>query len=337
MTEAPVPRHVAQRATEWLLDLQGEPAASRLRDEWQRWRAAHPDHERAWQRIEAVNGQLHRLATPVGTAMAHAALTRTGSRGRRQAVTALAVLLFAGGAAWTVGRQTRWGEEIAAQRTGLGERRTTTLDDGTVLVLNTGTAVDVKFSATERRVRLLSGELLITTAKDALGRPFLIETAQGEAQALGTRYTVRQFDGASDIAVFEGAVRITPRRAAWRTQVLQAGQKTRFAADTIDAPQWADADSTAWTEGFIVAKGMRLADFLAELGRYSARPLSSDPAVADLRVSGSYPLADIDKVLDTLSAVLSLEVQVVTRFWGLQTVRVSLAPRKKISPGVVRS
>jgi transmembrane sensor len=110
--------------------------------------------------------------------------------------------------------------------------------------------------------------------------------------------------------------------------LLQAGERTGFTSSAIDAVQPADRNGLAWTGGFLIAKGMRLEDFLAELSRYSTRPLSCTPAIADLRVSGSYPLADIDKVIDTLSAMLSLEVQTVRRLWGWQAARVNLAPRR---------
>jgi transmembrane sensor len=327
----PVPPDVAQRAVEWLIDLQAEQVPSTLQDNWRRWRAAHPDHERAWQRIETVHGQvfgqLHHLPSPVKSAISRASLTPPRSQARRNTITTLAVLLFAGGTTWLTQEGDGWSVWVADMHTAAGERRTVMLADGTTLVLNTGSAVNVDFSASERRVRLVAGEMLITTAKDILARPFLVETAQGEARALGTRYVVRLQDKATDVVVFEGAVRITPRRASGQPQTLQAGQRASFTWDVITKPQTADPDSSAWTDGFIIAKGMRLADFMAELNRYSPHTLSCDPAVADLRVSGSYPLADINKVLDTLSAMLSLEIETVTRFWGWQTVRVRLAPR----------
>jgi RNA polymerase sigma factor (sigma-70 family) len=275
---------------------------------------------------EPALGPLLHLAPPLKSAVVRATLTPPRSVARRRAVGTL-VVLFAGGAAWSLREEAGWRQWVADHRTGAGERRTVLLDDGTTLVLNTASAVNVVYTATQRRLRLIAGEVLITTARDAAARPFLVETAQGEAQALGTRYSVRLHDGATDVAVFEGTVRLTPRHAAGQAQVLQAGQQARFTADAIAAPRLADPQSTAWTEGFIVAKGMRLADFLAELGRHSPHALSCDPAVADLRVSGSYPLNDIDKVLDTLSAMLSLQVETVTRFWGWRTEGVRLVPR----------
>lgn len=330
-----VPPDVARRAVEWLIELQAGPMSDALRREWTCWRAADPLHEQAWQRIETVNGRLAGLSAPTTAAVAHAALAPRASVRRRQAVGTLAVLFFGGGTAWTVYQRTPWREWTADLRTGVGERRSLRLDDGTRLVLNTDSAVDVRFSATERRLRLIAGEVLVDSAKDPRGRPLLVETAQGEALALGTRFTVREVvtdSGlrATQVGVFEGAVRVRPRdgESERDAQVLQAGQQARFTASAVAARSPVVEDSAAaWVDGMLVARGMRLAAFVAELGRYSAHALSCDRAVADLRVSGTYPVADIDKVLETVAAILSLEVQTVTRFWGHQVVRIGLAPR----------
>ncbi|KAF1057383.1 FecR domain-containing protein [Variovorax sp.] len=311
IAEPPVSAEVARRAVEWMLELQGDAVPARVRDEWRRWRAAHPEHERAWRRIESVDAALGPLAAP-----GHAAL-------------ALTALLFTGGGAWLAAEQTPWREWTADHRTGTGERRRIVLDDGTALVLNSGSAVDIRYGAAERRIRLIAGEVLVTSAKDAAARPLLVETAHGEAQALGTVFSVRRLPEASLLAVFEGAVALRPRQATGDTRVLQAGEATRFTATGVDAPHALETGSAAWTEGLIVARGMRLADFLAELSRHAAQPIRCDPAIAGLRISGTYPLADVDKVLDTLSATLSLEIQTVTRFWGLRATEVVLVPRSR--------
>lgn len=325
-----VPPDVARRAVEWLVALQAGPLSDPLRHEWARWRAADPQHEYAWQRIEALNGRMASLATPATGAIAQAALAPRAPR-RRQALRTLAVLCVAGGAAWSVERHTPWRLWTADLRTGIGERRSLALADGTQLVLNTASAVDVRFDAHARRLRLLAGEIAITTAHDASARPFIVETAQGELQALGTRFVVRSETPArTRIAVYEGAVRLRPHAGTAATVVLQAGEQASFDTWAVSPPQAAREEASAWIDGMLVARDMPLVDFLVELGRYSAHPLGCDPTLAQLRVSGSYPVADVDRVLDVLSATLSLQVETVTRFWGHQTVRVQLMPRQGI-------
>lgn len=321
-----MPPAVAERALEWLVELQAPAAPPATIAAWQAWRAAHPDHERAWQRIESVRARLQVLASPVSAAIAQATLTPRRSRRRRQAIKTLAVLVFSGGAAWGMTRSGQWPLWNADLRTATGQRRTLVLEDGTQLAINSGSALDLAFDAHQRRIRLIAGELLATTGKAGEGRPFMVETADGVAHALGTRYRVRQLEGQTEVSVYEGAVRLVPRNPFAGALVLQAGQQARFNADAVGEVTAADAAATAWTEGFIVAHGMRLQDFLDELARYTTDTLSCDPATAGLRVSGSFPLADTGAVLDSLALTLGLGVQRRQRIWGARHVRLVMAP-----------
>ncbi|MBA5827920.1 iron dicitrate transport regulator FecR, partial [Escherichia coli] len=70
------------------------------------------------------------------------------------------------------------------------------------------------------------------------------------------------------------------------------------------------------TGGMLVASRMRLADLVAELDRYRRGTLRCAAAVADLRVSGTFPLDDSARVLDTLKATLPIDVAYLTRYWA---------------------
>lgn len=308
---------VAQRALEWLVELQGDPVAPETVREWASWRAAHPDHERAWLRIESVQGTLQPLAGPSNAAIAQAALAAPASAQRRRALKAVSALAITSGAAWGVGQIAPWREWTSDHRTAIGERRDLTLPDGTRVVLNTDSAIDVRYSAAQRRVALIAGEILITTAHEAaaVARPFLVETPHGTARALGTEYTVRLLDTATEVSVFQGAVQIRPRDDAEHGLTLQSGLRAHYSARGVAQPAAAEENQIAWKDGFIVARGMRLADFITELGRYCRDTLSCDPAVSDLRLSGSFPVNNVDKVLAALGATLDVRVQTETRLW----------------------
>lgn len=321
--EAPISAQVAEHAVEWLIELQAEPVAAETLAQWRQWRAAHPDHERAWQRIEAVNGQLSYLAAPENLALAHATLAPRGTKRRRQAIKTLSGLMLGTGALWLLEENVPWRELSADERTAIGERRDLTLADGTHVTLNTDSALDVRYGSDQRRLRLMAGEILIATASDAMKRAFVLDSPHGEVRALGTRFSVRVFAATTTVRVLEGAVNVAPRQKSGAGQRLQAGQQLSFRADSWDTAQPTDADALAWIDGFIVAKSWRLADFLLELGRYSKRSLSCDTAVADLRVSGSYPVDDVGRVLDAVATTLSLRVETVDRFWGQRAVRLA--------------
>ncbi|HEX7911449.1 MAG TPA: FecR family protein [Paraburkholderia sp.] len=312
------------RAVEWWMELQSGRDTRAQQLALTQWRAEHPDHERAWQHICHVSRGFRSLADATGdnhgAAAARAALTRAGTARRRTSVKALATLLFTGGAAWMASEHVPWRAWNADVRTAFAERRTLTLADGTRVTLNTKSAVDVRFTATQRRLRLLSGEIMVRTGH-ARGerRPFIVETAQGSLQPLGTRFALRQQNALCRLDVFEGAVRIEPAEVPGLARIVHAGQRVRFTRADVGVPESISENEAAWTDGLIVASGMRLGDFVSELGRYRAGHLSCDEDVARLRLSGTFPLADTGRVLDTVTRTLPVEVVFITRYWA--TVR----------------
>ncbi|MNT69671.1 fec operon regulator FecR [compost metagenome] len=90
----------------------------------------------------------------------------------------------------------------------------------------------------------------------------------------------------------------------------------------MDAPAPSRAADLSWSDGVLAAHDMRLEEFLAELARYRPGVIRCDPRVANLRVSGVYPLGNTDKVLDTLALTLPVSVRSMTRYW------VSFGPRE---------
>lgn len=308
----------ADAAAEWLTVLMSGEATDEEHQRWQQWRAANPEHERAWVHIEAVMsgrlGVLHARA-------AYQTLSPYAGPQARSRRKALRVLLWGGAAgvsALLASRTETWQSAVADFRSATGEQRAIALDDGTEILLNTASAIDVQFNGQQRLVRLVAGEIMIVTGHPVIngvpdGRPFIVQTREGQVRALGTRFTVRQDDGRTAVAVMESAVEIRPEAGSLR--LVRAGERASFSREAVDAGAALSERDLAWTRGQIVAEDMRLADFLAELSRYRSGVLRCDRAVADLRLSGVFPLDDTDRILTMLPKVLPVEVRTRSRYW----------------------
>ncbi|GMG93210.1 FecR domain-containing protein [Cupriavidus metallidurans] len=312
-----IPPHVARAAVEWLVTLQGGETNEASLAAWRHWLSQHPDHARAWARIEAVNARLRDVASPLTTAVAHAALTPPRSASRRRAVQALVVAFTGGAVAWAARDHAPLQDWLADVHTAVGEQRLLSLADGTQVRLNTDTAIDIAFTSTERRVLLRRGEIHVQTAPDHHWptRPFIVATASATLRPMGTRFAVRVSGDAGWIGVTEGAVAVRPQADPTGGRIIAAGKQARFTPTSVDAPTPLPESDTAWTDGMIVATDMRLADFLAEVDRYRPGRLRCAPDVADLRVSGTFPIADTDRILDALRTALPVRIQFLTRYW----------------------
>ncbi|MCG2602935.1 MAG: FecR family protein, partial [Achromobacter sp.] len=278
---------VLEEAAGWLVRFQSETLSAADRAAFERWRGRSAAHAAAWARVEDMLRSFGQVPPDLGART----LRQLERPGRRQALRSGAGLLLLGPAAWLAWRELPWHEWSADARTATGEQRRMQLADGTRLLLNTATAVDIQYTAEQRVIWLRAGEILLTTSKDPapVHRPFIVRTAQGSVQALGTRFMVRDERDGIRVAVFEGAVAIRPA-ASDAQRVLRAGQQTVFDAQRIEPESAVDTALVSWEDGMLAARNWRLADLVAELARYRRGFLRCDPAVAELRVSGAFPL-----------------------------------------------
>lgn len=303
---------VLEEAAGWLVRFQSETLSAADRAAFERWRGRSAAHAAAWARVEDMLRSFGQVPPELGART----LRQLDRPGRRQALRGVAGLLLLGPAAWLAWRELPWHEWSADARTATGEQRRMQLADGTRLLLNTATAVDIQYTAEQRVIWLRAGEILLTTGKDPapVHRPFIVRTAQGSVQALGTRFMVRDERDGIRVAVFEGAVAIRPA-ASDAQRVLRAGQQTVFDAERIEPESAVDTALVSWKDGMLAARNWRLADLVAELARYRRGFLRCDPAVAELRVSGAFPLNDTDAGLRLLEKTLPVRIQRMTPYW----------------------
>ncbi|PWU26722.1 peptide ABC transporter substrate-binding protein [Pseudomonas sp. RW407] len=306
---------VVKQAIQWMLRLSGG-ADPLLQEACAHWRAQRAEHELAWQRVQSLNQELRSgLQSVPGSRVALETLEKGSQRlQRRQALKLLSLVALGGSALWLsrdLGPWQRWSADYAS---GVGERKRFVLADGSKLLLNTDTAVDVFFAPQQRLLVLQRGEILVSTAKDP-ARPLRVRNRDGLFEALGTCFVLRQDAHDSLLSVQHGAVAIAPRRLGQARTVAEAGQRYRVDADGATPLAATGMDSSAWAEGLIVSRDMRLADFLAEVARYRHGHLGCDPLVADLRLSGVFRLDDTDKLLDLLPRTLPVRVMRRSDWW----------------------
>lgn len=301
----PIAPRILDEAADWLVRLH-QDASEETRRACADWQRQSPQHARAWDRAERLMGHLGSLPP----ALALPTLGRERQLDRRRALKQLAVLLAIAPVGLTAWRAQPWRDWLADQHTAVGEQRKLPLPDGSLLTLNTDTAVDIAFTPAQRLVRLLRGEIFLDTRADR--RPFRVTTREGRMQAAEARFNVRQGDDATSVAVQHGRVQVSPLRGIG--QWLGAGESVLLSAQSISATA-PMPNPDAWTHGMLMADRMPLQALLGELSRYRRGVLRCDPAVAQLAVSGAFPLLESNLALAMLQSTYPLRIRRVTDFW----------------------
>lgn len=299
-----------EAAARWYVDLRTDTPDAALREAHRHWLECDPRHVQAWERLTRLQDKFGQLAPGI----ARPTLTSARAK-RRDVLKVLSVLLAAGGAGTLAWTRTPLPTLMADQRTATGERRRLQLDDGSLLQLNTATAVDIRYSASVREIRLLSGEIQIQTAADQQARPFIVHTPSGSVRALGTRFVVRHDSDHSQVSVQEHAVEVRSASGVGPAVRVETGQQLSFSTDQLGPVQRANPQVDAWTRDMLVIDNWRLPDFIAELQRYRPGHLGCAPAVANLRISGAFHLASSDAILDNLTSTLPVRLRRFSRYW----------------------
>ncbi|MBP7142310.1 MAG: FecR domain-containing protein [Opitutaceae bacterium] len=212
------------------------------------------------------------------------------------------------------------GSYSAAFVTAAGASQTVQLPDGSVLRLNTDSAVVADYSANERRVRLKRGEAFFSVAKNPQ-RPFWVDAGAVSVRAVGTEFNVRFRPESVEVLVKEGKVSVNPLPAKSATteaadppptHMIVAGEQATVslpASEARERPQVLVASvdaqrmesALAWQQGRLEFTDTPLADVVAEFNRYNRHQLAiGDPSLRAEPFGGTFAPQGYEAFLEVL-------------------------------------
>lgn len=318
MTSGSIPSGIREAAQHWVLRMQSRECDPREREAFECWRRADPVHDAAYRAVESVWQRSAALADDPGIDhILRQARRLPPERSRlRRAAPGLAIaacLVLAVGVGYY-----RWRlpEEVPpiVYATTTGEQRTVALDDGSRVVLDTDSDLQVQYGRRQRRLTLLRGRADFQVQHDT-DRPFVVLVGDASVTATGTRFQVRAADDAGIVTLLEGRVVVAAQRGEKTGDqvTLRTGERVAIRPDgRLGAPERLSetemAGARGWTEGMLVVRDWPLSRLVAEMNRYTATPIRlADRSLGDLPMSGSF------RPSDQQSFLLSLEYSAPVR------------------------
>lgn len=144
--------------------------------------------------------------------------------------------------------------------TQIGEQRSISLEDGSVIELGARSSVRVHMRAAERDIELIAGQALFRVAKDTR-RPFVVSTNNARVRAVGTQFDVDRHISGTTVTVFEGRVAVesqsNPQHSP--TSAGQSGNSSglsRRARDSASAGSRAAGTSEGRPRGAVSGDGL---------------------------------------------------------------------------------
>jgi transmembrane sensor len=229
--------------------------------------------------------------------------------------------------------------------TAVGQQKSITLTDGSVLQLNTNSQIEVRYNEDHRSIHLLQGQVHFDVAKNS-DWPFSVYAGVGRIRAVGTAFTVYLKKKDVDVLVTEGRVALdaitTLLTSATQLQtahkegnqdplpsskpenlgMLVEGQSVTLNIDAmtdrtgdglLDVMEIVETEKLsqrqAWRQGMLVFSGETLEQVVSEISRYTTVSIEIvDPEVRKIQIGGRFKVGDVDNMLNALEANFGLEV-----------------------------
>ena len=358
IVEFPDRKAIEEEAAAWLIKLDGDraPSAKELAS-LREWLARSPVHREQLDSIADFWGKMNVL-TELAVPLAHAegranrsliasfrhAIPQFGRAGLATAVIVIGISVAA--TFWF--RADSFLSSNGLYATAVGQQQSTTLADGSVVMLNTNSQFKVDYDNEYRNIRLLQGEAHFTVAKNP-ARPFRVYAGNGRVQAVGTAFSVYLKDNTIDVTVTEGEValasfnrpstnRLPQQGAPLGTDqssgsnaidhigivdvlgTIKAGESATIGSDldsgtvsTIKAIETVEpremAKRLSWREGVLTFAGDPLEVVVEEISRYTTVSIEfANPAVRAIRIGGRFPIGETDAMFAALEANFGLRV-----------------------------
>mgnify|MGYP006188682429 CR=1 FL=1 len=288
------------QALDWLLRVQQAPQDAQVQAELAQWCQADPANASAYRQAERLWRLSAQLAPKTQTqwpqpapaeparVLPAAVPARPVQRSRRTRTwlggAVAACLMLALAPSLTVRVQSDY-------RTGAGETREVRLSDGSVVQLDSDTALAVDYLGDRRDVRLLKGQAFFQVVPDT-SRPFHVRAEAVQVTVTGTAFNVA-LDERVSVAVQQGSVNVDDWRAGRSlARHMVPGQRLDYQAGEARLGHFSPSQAAAWRQGQLVADDLPIAEVVAQLKRYvpGLIVLRDDAGLASKRVTGVYDL-----------------------------------------------
>ena len=316
---------IEKQACEWLAVMRSDCKTAGEVEQFRAWLEADARHQAAYDEVYAHWLELSGLREMIDPASyQEQGAPRAGQRFAAIALTRPA-LAAAAGALLTVAllfALTMRPPAAGDYTTSTAEIKEVQLPDASQATLGALSAMEVAYSATERRVALIAGEAFFAVEPDA-ARPFVVVVADAEVRALGTKFEVRRSRAGVRVSVLEGKVEVTQTRLSAK-RVLAAQERVRVepSGRLSEIQPVRQSRPGLWRQGRLVYENATLSEVMSDADRYYAGNIIID--AEDLRtlpVSAAFRTDQIQEMMDALSLSLPISVRqlsngdLVIRHW----------------------
>jgi transmembrane sensor len=326
--------HINQAAREWFTQLQSGQVTKTQREAYEQWLAQDPQHRQAIADYQRIWDDLAALGkTAEGRRLrgfAHStSLFGKCGQAISNAMTALfnwftpprtaMVLTGAGIALGLTLFNHQEPVNIQTYATATAETLNLRLEDGSQVSLSAQTTIKTWFTSSERHVALVKGEAYFTVAKNPQ-KPFWVEIDNTLVKVVGTQFDIKKNVDRVKVAVAEGVVNVfsAPDSKNKFADVKSLTPVTLTRGQQVENIKGAGLgqvssihtnELASWREGRLVYRAEKLKNIIRDANRYNRKPIHIEDKLAELEVTASISISQIDKLPETLAQLLPIQIE----------------------------
>jgi transmembrane sensor len=293
-------RRIQEEAANWRTELL-EPHSSEVRAEFEAWIAKDPAHARAYNELAGIATLSKRLPAPNRRSRQSAV---GGSFLRPAYGVAVVGAIAVAGVLLVTGREPA--AAYAAVTNAGPAIRMVRLSDGSTIILDVDTALDVAVRQASREVRFYKGRARFNVA-DKPARPFTVSSAAGCVTANGSEFDVGLNGDQMTVVPLQGKVELCGAGATKRAPI-SAGTAVRVHDANVTTTTMGREDRF-WPAGRMSFDNTPLDKIVVMANRIGEPPirLGSDD-IGALEVTAVLDLRDTRSLARKLAAALDLKV-----------------------------
>ena len=292
--------HTFEQAVTWFVALQSQDCDEQQHAEFQQWLTQHTSHADAYAEAEKLWINLDNVKPSILSLKARNQSTHSSR------ISIASLLLIAVATGWWLD----YSAEIIMHSTGIGQRRSVELADGSQIELNAATQLSVRVSWLRREIQLQEGEAMFNVMHEKF-RTFTVKAGTLQVRDIGTRFNVRKRQDGTVVSVLEGEVEVKPEHA-WLGQNVKAGFSCKMDENgQLHAIEPANLEqASSWLDGRLVFNHTPLSQVVAELEHHhDVHFVFSDVTLRNETLSGAFEAADLNPFLRAIEKILPVRTQ----------------------------
>ncbi len=203
--------------------------------------------------------------------------------------------------------------EIIEKVVPMGAKLTVTMEDGTVIRLNSGSRLTYpkEFSDSIRSVEI-SGEGFFDVAHEA-ARPFIIKTGAINTMVLGTKFNVRSVEDEDEIQIALVSGRVEVDDSKGKKTILEPSEMAVYSKrnQEIQKKEYDMTAVTSWKDDILVFKKSSLVEIIDKLEQWYGVNIKVDVKTPIMGLySGEYHDEPLDRVLQGIGYASGFQFEI---------------------------